>query len=86
MYYIANNRGRPIIKAIWGTGVSNVIKLRTLLKKSMVRKFVTEKELTDRMEHDLIIPVQSRTWKDNLEKAHIILLPSNLPTSLPNPM
>jgi len=40
MYYITNNRGRPIIKAIWGTGVSNVIMLRTLLKKSMVRKFL----------------------------------------------
>ena len=52
----------------------------------MVRKFVTEKELIDKTEHDLIIPLQSRTWKNKLEEVHIILLPSNLPTSFPNPM
>ena len=41
MYYIANIRGGPVIKAIWGTGITNVTMLRTLLKKSMIRKFLT---------------------------------------------
>lgn len=39
MYYIANLRGGPKLMAVWKTGVTNVIILRTLLKQSVIRNF-----------------------------------------------